>query len=191
MCRRTMYPWLPSTEVARVYRAFAGEFFYRAVRESELRSYRDHGIDPAFGLDRSRSAAASAFEPGSAARFCTLRDIGICLSAVRRGEFIDPSVPERDPPVLLRVSSGSILGRAFGLDHSFSPMHNTFLSLTHGNRPLSAAEFENVVRRFGVISSFEVIPATEIQFSLQLDGLGDFLALLSLSSNLTGQISTE
>jgi hypothetical protein len=156
---------LAGDQLANVRQALAQhEHFYHVTTNDLLPSIQKLGIDPNFEHDRSRYGRRT-HEPENAMRFFTLDPPGIRagLSAAdqRTLEFIE-GIWRRGSlkPVLLRVKSGCLLSRRFGLDYSYGQVGEWRRGLA---RKPSAEDFLWCIREYGVISTYDVISPDQLE----------------------------
>jgi len=86
-----------------------------------------------------------------------------------------------DTPVMLRIPASVFLERSIGLDHSHVPTQADFDTVRkRGEVPMSARSFVKLVRRHGIISCYEQIPAADIGVTFDLEHLTQFQQLTQL-----------
>jgi hypothetical protein len=165
---------LVGDRLAEVRRALAQhEHFYHFTTEDKLDSIRELGLDPAFEDIRS-SYGNRSLEPKKALRYFTLDPEGVLVGrsgAAARAQVWDEEMGMNVPgprAVLLRVRANSLLNRRFGLDRSHGEIRDA-----PADEDLSLTEYLDYVQRYGIISSYAVIPPDEVE--LCNSGVEDFL----------------
>jgi hypothetical protein len=164
------------------------EHFYHFTLDDHIESIKNTGLDPGFEGEDSHYPNRDR-EPANAIRYCTSKVLTLGLSAAAtrnrvwspKHDIWCPRPPERI--ILLRTRASGLLSRSFGLDHSHSEVSRAAEALlTETKERLTAAEFVAIVAEYGDISSYEPIPANELEICANIkdfcDGLpGEFSPL--------------
>jgi hypothetical protein len=138
-----------------------GEYFYHFTLDTHFESIRERGLDPEFESEDSHTSA----EP-RAMRFCTQACLSTGLSAAERRAttWNGYQLLKTGEVALLRAKANSVLTRHFGPDRSHGEMRDDAQSMLRCNGSLSANDFIELMREHGVISVYEIIPASELEF---------------------------
>jgi hypothetical protein len=143
-------------------------YFYHFTLDIHLASIAQYGLDPTFEGDDSRYAGRF-LEPGNAMRYCieSKLDLGLSAAVTRNQEYSDDAgtwvQKSGSNVVVLRTPATSLLGRIFGLDHSFGNAELEVSGILRDKQRLAPEVFITLVSRFGAISCYEVIPAAELE----------------------------
>lgn len=163
-----VYSLLSETDREQVCAALGAEHahFYHATLKCHLNSIRQYGLHPRFEGEDS-SYGHRQHEPDKALRYSSKAFPELALSAARTraevwNEALGIHVPNDGEVVVLRVAAASILRRSFGLDHSFGNVRIAAETALASKEHLTAADFIDIVRRFGAISCYDRVPPEEI-----------------------------
>lgn len=179
---KPIYRWLSNEAKIEVRKELQNEYFYHFTLDKHLKNIRNRGIDPEFESEESHTTV----EP-RAMRFCTQAYLITGLSAAEtRAKIWDPDRYEwvkTAEIALLRAKANSLFTRQFGLDHSHGEMRDEEQSILTCSGSLTAEDFVALVRKYGVISAYEVIPSAELERCITdvrrfcTDFIGEFLPL--------------
>ena len=142
------------------------EYFFHATPVKNLDSIRENGLDPRFESSDSAYACRHR-EPGKAIRYCTKTRLQLALSAAETKSQQWDGEKDRyvsgPPPLLLRIKATVLLGRSFGLDHSFADVEAKVDSILKSSERLTPDEFIEIIDTFGSMSCYECVPPGEIE----------------------------
>lgn len=164
-------------------------YFYHFTLDKRLERITRLGIHPGFESEDSSHGDRSR-EPAKAMRYCIQSKLDLGLRTARTRALVwDESAgclrPGDAQVVLLRTKQTSLLGRSFGLDHSFGNADADAERLLQSKAHLTPEEFIDLINYYGAISCYEPIPPAELelcvgsvdQFCKSLDN--EFRPLLS------------
>jgi hypothetical protein len=142
------------------------QHFYHFTLDCHISSIKQRGLDPYFESVDSKYGPRNR-EPSRAIRYCTRNFLEVGLgAAITRAQVWDETqgihVPGAAQIVLLRTNA-SILSRSFGLDHSFGDITTAAEVMLQSKKYFTADEFISLIRKYGAISSYEMIPANELE----------------------------
>lgn len=144
------------------------EHFYHFTSSIQIDRIKERGLDPICESQASGYPDRRC-EPAKAMRYWVRAHLERGEEFARSRNQDQESSAEVEVPcpgdtVLLRTSATSLLTRSFGLDHSYGDVRVKVEEIRGECRQwLTPDEFVSLVTEFGVISSYEVIPAAELE----------------------------
>jgi hypothetical protein len=196
MTAETYYPLLTEADVTAVREKLlhAHQHFFHFTLDMHVSSIVKSGIDPAREGEASKYGDRTR-EPAHAMRYCTQSGLDVGLrAAMTRNSYYDYAAEmwkERAGKiVLLRTPAAALLNRSFGLDLSFGDVKLAVTGLLGETEEyLEPDDFIRLIDEFGVISSYEMIPASE--FDICADPGGFCRSLVGTFTPLVPKITAD